>query len=238
MPENFVAVSAISDKDQLEGIAKICQNERFAFPIAIGYQVSNKSINHGSQNSREPKFTELGDLDKQTRDNSLITALHYYTKNNRTIIKDLEKVIELGIDPLATLLQFNTLPPSVDTLRRVKDMGFKVIFQVAVSNKKNSQGGYAVWKGENVEDVSEGRPFNLIGQVYDRRNFIDYAIFDPSHGTNLELNLEEESLAVRFGKVLTFDIQLVQANLGLVYAGGINPDNVKAVTKTVTSSGA
>lgn len=233
MPDNFISVSAITDRDQLEGIANICQEEKFSFPVVIGYQVSNKSINHGTKNSRQPKFEELGDLDRQTRDYGLITAVHYYTKNNRTIKKDLEKITELGIDPSKTLLQLNTLPPSIEILRQVNDIGYKIILKVAVSNKQTPQGGFAIWKGNRVEDVSSERPFNLIGQVYDRREFIDYVMFDPSHGTNLDLNLDEESLAIKFGKVFTLDTDLVQANLGLVYAGGIKPNNVRSVVRTL-----
>src|SRR5574344_2119921 len=116
MSVNFVSVSAVSNREQLAEIAKVYQKEGFNFPLAIGYQVSNKSINQGTQNSRQPKFVELGDLDKATRDYGFLTAVHYYTKDDSTILVDLEKIAGLGLEP--SLLQFNTLPPSLDTLRR------------------------------------------------------------------------------------------------------------------------
>ena len=62
-----------------------------------------------------------------------------------------------------------------------------------------------------------------------------YAMFDPSHGTNLDLDLDEESLAIQFGKTFTLDIELAQADLGLVYAGGIKPSNVRNVVRTLNS---
>ena len=132
MTMNFVSVSAVSSRDQLAEIGRIYRDEKLLFPVAIGYQVSNKSINQGTQNTRQPRFLELGDLDKGTRDYGFITAVHYYTKDNSTIVGDLEKIAETGIDPSVTLLQFNTLPPSL------------VIFKVAVSDKQTSQEGYAV----------------------------------------------------------------------------------------------
>jgi hypothetical protein len=233
MIKNFVSVSAISDREQLKWISRICQDEKLSFPIAIGYQVSNKSINQGTQNTRQPRFVDLRDLDKETKDYGFITAVHYYTKDNRTIIGDLGKVVELGVDPRVTLLQFNTLPPALDVLEKVKEMGFKVIFKVAVSDKQSSEGGYAVWKGREVEDVSSGDAAPLIRQVHDRRDFVDYAMFDPSHGTNLDLNLDKDSLAIRFGQGIMAAEDL--CHLGLVYAGGIKPGNVRALTRSLRS---
>ena len=227
MTINFVSVSAVSNREQLTEIAKIYQQECFNFPLVIGYQVSNKSINQGTQSPLQPKFVELGDIDKATRDYGFITAVHYYTKDNTTILADLEKIATLDIEP--SLLQFNTLPPSLETLRRTKEMGFRTIFKVAVSNKQSPKGGYAVWKGECVQDVSSGQVEPLMAQVNDRRDVIDYVMFDPSHGTNLELDLDENRLAVRFGRGIVANEKL--SHLGLVYAGGIKPTNVRTLTK-------
>jgi len=233
MVKNFVSVSAISDRRELAEINRVCKAERLQFPLAIGYQVSNKSINQGTQNPRQPKFSYLGELDKETRGYGLITAVHYYTKDNSTIVGDLERIIAIGVNPNLALLQFNTLLPSTEVLRKVKDMGFEVIFKVAVSDKQTPQGGYAVWKGEGVQDINSGETAPLVRQVYDRRDVIDYAMFDPSHGTNLDLDLNEGSLAIRFGKEVT---ALNDLNpLGLVYAGGIKPNNVKRITKALNS---
>lgn len=233
MANNFVSISAVSDRDQLAEISRIYQEERLSFPVAIGYQVSNKSINQDTQNTRQPRFLELKNLDKETRDYGFITAVHYYTKDNSTIVGDLEKISKNEIDPSITLLQFNTLPPSLDILTKVKEFGFKVIFKVAVSDKKTSQGGYAVWKGEGVQDVSSGQVYPLVSQVKDRSDYIQYAMFDPSHGTNLDLNLDENSLAIRFGKGIIKSPYLKE--LGLVYAGGIKPSNVKKITNLLNS---
>ncbi len=229
MTRNFVSISAVSNRDQLTEIAKVYRERGFDFPLAIGYQVSNKSINQGTQNPRQPKFAGLGDLDKATKDYGFTTAVHYYTKDDTTILADLEKIVALGIEP--SLLQFNTLPPSLENLRRAKEMGFGTIFKVAVSNKQSPQGGYAVWKGEGVQDVSSGQVEPLVAQVYDRRDFIEYVMFDPSHGTNLELDLDENSLAVKFGRGIVANKEL--DHLGLVYAGGIKPTNVRPLTKSL-----
>jgi hypothetical protein len=231
MTTNFVSVSAVSDASQLEEISRIYCAEQLSFPVAIGYQVSSKSINQGTQNTRQPRFVDLGILDQKTREYGFITAVHYYTKDNATIIRDLERVVESGVKP--SLLQFNTLPPSLDILRKVKDMGFRTIFKVAVSDKQSLQGGYAVWKGEGVQDVSSGQVDPLTAQVCDRKEVIDYVMFDPSHGTNLDLVLDENSLAVRFGMGIMSNGDL--NHLGLVYAGGIKPSNVRALTKTLNS---
>jgi hypothetical protein len=231
MPINFVSVSAVTDANQLEEISRIYRAERLSFPVAIGYQVSNKSINQGAQNTRQPRFADLGIIDERTRGYGFITAVHYYTKDNTTILGDLERVIDSGVKP--SVLQFNTLPPSLDVLRKVKNMGFKTIFKVAVSDKQSPQGGYAVWKGEGVQDISSGQINPLITQVCDRKEVIDYVMFDPSHGTNLDLVLDENSLAVRFGKGIISNRDL--NHLGLVYAGGIKPSNVKTLTKTLNS---
>ncbi len=60
--QNFVSISGITNRTQLQGIHKICQEEIFDFPIVIGYQVSNGSINRGTQNPKQPKFLDLGAL--------------------------------------------------------------------------------------------------------------------------------------------------------------------------------
>jgi len=231
--QNFVSISGISYIKQLQEIDKICQEEFFNFPIVIGYQVSNKSINLGTQNPRQPKFKKLGNLSKQTLEYGFIPSIHYYTKDDQAIISDLEKVAEGGVEPNSGLLQFNTLPFSKDVLMRVKKMGFNIIFKVAVSDKQTSEGGYAVWKGKDTQDVKEGSIKPLIAQVQERRDFIDYVMFDPSHGTNLNLDLNEKSLAIRFGKEITSIKDL--NHLGLVYAGGIKPNNVERVVKNLYS---
>jgi phosphoribosylanthranilate isomerase len=56
-------------------------------------------------------------------------------------------------------------------------------------------------------------------------------MFDPRHVTNLELYLNKNSLAIRFGGRVSKLKEL--DNLGLVYAGGINPDNVVGLTRTL-----
>ena len=232
MTLNFVSVSGISDEDQLLSIRQICLEERIDFPLAIGYQVSSMSINQGTQNPRQPLFAELPDLDKRTRDWGFITALHYYTRDNTTILHDLEKIIDSGINP-KSLLQFNSLPPSVEILEKVKKMGFRVILKVAVANKSSPDGGYKVWKGDSVEDVTLGNPEPLVKQIFERKDWISYAMFDPSHGTNLELDLSESSLAVRFGKMVVANPEL--GNIGLIYAGGIKPNNVTQVSQQLRS---
>jgi phosphoribosylanthranilate isomerase len=231
MPFNYVSVSAVSDKYQLARINAIYQKEKFSFPLVIGYQVSNKSINQGVNNSRQPPFKKLGDLNKRTRDYGFITAIHYYTKDAQTILGDLEKIVNSGVHPMVSPLQLNTLPLQPNLLIEIKRMGFPIIFKVAVSNKQSPEGGYAIWKGENVQDVSNGEISPLISQVDERKSIIDYVMFDPSHGTNLELNLDEDSLAVKFGKGIVENKKL--NHLGLVYAGGIKPTNVGALTKSL-----
>jgi hypothetical protein len=232
MAINFVAISGISDSDQLKKIKNICLEEKITFPVCIGYQLSNKSINQGTQNPRQPKFLDLADLDKQTRRDGFMTALHYYTRDNNTILEDVQKIIASGINP-SSLIQFNSLPPSPNILEQVKKLGFKIILPVAVSHKSSPENGYKVWKGEEVEDVLTGNPDSLYKQIYERRDFIDYAMFDPSHGKKLELNLEENSLAIKFGKKIIENSEL--DNLGLIYAGGITPINVKRITNQLRS---
>jgi len=231
MRENFVSISGVSNKDQLKEIDSLCAKEQFDFPVVIGYQVSNKSINQKTRNSRQPLFSDIGNLIEETYERGMIPAIHYYTKDHETVLEDLEKVARAS--DRSIVLQFNTLPLDVGTLSRVRDVGFKIIFKVSVSNKNNPEGGYAVWKGDNVTDVSSGSIDPLIEQVAERKDAIDYVMFDPSHGTNLELNLEANSLAVRFGKDISgnpdFD------HLGLVYAGGIKPSNVERVVSSLTS---
>ena len=231
MVRNFISVSAVSNREQLEEIGRICREEDLSFPVVIGYQVSNKNINQGTQNTRQPRVSELGELDKITRDLGLVTAVHYYTKSNETIVEDLEKIAGLGVDPPSTLVQLNTLPPTPEILRTVNEIGYKIIFKVAVSDKQSPKGGYAVWKGERVQDIETGEVLPLIEQVYDRKDSIDYVMFDPSHGTNLELSLDETSFAIRFGKAIASNNDF--SSLGLVYAGGINPGNVGNLTKTL-----
>lgn len=230
---NFVSISAVSDSEQLRGIRNICQNEDIEFPVAIGYQVSNKSINQGTQNPRQLKFVDLGGLSEETLSYGIIPAIHYYTKDNSTILSDLEKIAQIGVNPTSALLQLNTLPISPNILREVKKMGFKILFKVAVSDKKAEQEGYAVWKGKDVQDVESGEISPLIKQVQDRKEIIDYAMFDPSHGTNLDLILDENSLAIRFGKEITDREDM--NHLGMVYAGGIKPTNVARITKSLIS---
>lgn len=232
MPINFASISGISDRTQLAEISRIYNTEKLHFPLVIGYQVSNKNINQGTQNTRQPRFTDLRILDLETRSYGFITALHYYTKDSKTTIEDLEKILEKGIEN-SSLLQFNTLPPSLEILEKTKNMGFKIILKVAVSNKQTPQGGYAVWKGESVQDVSIGQVNPLVEQAYERKDVIDYLMFDPSHGTNLDLDLNENSLAVKFGKEI---IKKKEMNhLGLVYAGGIRPSNVIPLTRLLNS---
>ncbi len=73
----------------------------------------------------------------------------------------------------------------------------------------------------------------LFSQVQEREHVIDYVLFDPSHGTNLGLDLREDGLAIQLGKKISS--RDLMSHLNLVYAGGINPDNVGEITKTLHS---
>jgi hypothetical protein len=234
MSMNFVSISGVSDKGQMERINRAYREENLDFPLVIGYQVSNKSINQGTKNNRQPWFSELGLLDKQTKDYGFHTAVHYYTKDNATMLQDLEKIIDTGVNPKMTLLQLNTLPCSLETLSKVKEFGFHVIFKVAVSDKQTTQGGYAVWKGKEVQDVSSGEVSPLVSQVSERLGLIDYAMFDPSHGTNLDLDFDENNMAMKFGRAIVDNPKLRET--GLVYAGGIKPGNVSRITRLLNAS--
>lgn len=226
MNDKYVSISGISNSNELEGIKKIYDEENCNFPLVIGYQLSNKSITFGTRNPRQPFFCELSNLDKQTQAYGFITALHYYTGDNQTILGDVEKILTNNINP--TLIQFNTLPPSQRILGEVKNFGIKIIMPLALAHK-NSLGGFKIWAGENAEDVSSGDINPLINCVYERRNLIDYIMFDPSHGNNLELDLTKNSLAVRFGEAITSEKEF--DHLGLVYAGGIRPTNVCDISR-------
>ena len=222
----FVSVSGISTADELEKINDISESKNFKFPLVIGYQLSNKSINQGTKNLRQPNFSDLESLARKTVEFGMIPAFHYYTKSLDTTLDDLRKLASKVYAPQA-LIQFNTLPLSNETLEDVKDIGFGIIFKVAVSDIKS--GGYSVWQGSEVEDALSGNPETLFEQVRERKDFIDYAMFDPSHGTDFTLNLDRNSLAIRLGKKIISDPSLM--HLGLVYAGGINPANVENLTR-------
>ncbi|MEK6925975.1 MAG: hypothetical protein AABW50_01715 [Nanoarchaeota archaeon] len=228
---NFVSISGITNCFQVRNIALFKSQEKIPSLVTVGYQVSNKSINQGIQNPRQPAFSELVDLASYAYREGIVSSFHYYTKDNETIISDLEKLAKSGVTKFYPLLQFNTLPPSVDILKKTKELGFKTILKVNVSNKKT--GGYAVWKQEDTQDASSGNVDVLLNQVMERYKFIHYVMFDPSHGTNLPLDFSENSLAVRFGKGIKEDPEL--NSLGLVYAGGIGPDNVGQVARTLNS---
>ncbi|MBM3247730.1 hypothetical protein FJZ17_04310 [Candidatus Pacearchaeota archaeon] len=230
---SFVCISGVSETEQLRAIRKAYRERGLGFPLAIGYQLSNKSINQGTKNSRQPLFSKLGALVRETKSYGFLPSLHYYTKDNSTILGDIETIADQGIDPNETLLQFNTLPLSPEDLRKIDKRGFKVIFPIAISDRKSPAGGYAVWKGEGVEDVSEGNVQSLVQQVLARKDFIDYVMFDPSHGTNLELDLSEGSTSIKFGKQIIQDPSL--AHLGMVYAGGISPENVAQIISRLLS---
>jgi hypothetical protein len=227
MVMNYVSVSGISAVGQLEKIGEIREEEKLGFPIVIGYQVSSKSINQGTANPRQPLFAELDRLSAETLRHGFFPAFHYYTKDDRKIIPDLELLA--GHIGTPALLQLNTLPPDVGTMQRINDLGFQVILKAAVSNK--DQGGYKVWTGDAVQDAAKGNIDVLVNDIRQYAGLVAYVMFDPSHGTNLGLDVGSDSLAVRFGKRIRrlseFD------DVGLVYAGGIGPINVVTVVNSL-----
>lgn len=232
MTKNFISVSGVTNREQLEQINRIYKEERFNFSLAIGYQTSGKSINQGTRNPRQPFFSDLGDLCKRTLDMGFIPAIHYYAKSNDWFAEDMEKIAGV-VKPESALIQFNTLPLPLNILQGVKEKGFGIIFKVAVSNKQTAEGGYKVWKGEDVQDVNSGDVSALVNQVEERKDIVSYAMFDPSHGTNLELDLSEKSMAIKFGREIINRESLKSP--GLVYAGGIGPGNVKNVTQVLNN---
>jgi len=46
-----------------------------------------------------------------------------------------------------------------------------IIFKMAVSDKQSPERGFAIWKGESVQDVGSGEAAPLVSQVYDRMKF-------------------------------------------------------------------
>lgn len=235
MPKNFVAISGITTRKQLDRIHEIAVEEKIDFPLCIGYRVSHKSIHQGTANSRQPSFAELEQLLCTTESYGFLNGVHYYTKENETIPQDIEEIRKKGrFLERNIILQSNTLPPNPEVLRKIKRKGFDIIFKIAVSDKNSANGGYAVWKGETVEDVSKGDSNILIQSVLERSDAINYAMFDPSHGTNLSLDLSEQSLGIQFGRAIISYHGL--DHIGLVYAGGINPRNVRSVRQRLGSN--
>jgi phosphoribosylanthranilate isomerase len=223
MNENFVCVSGVTRDIELGWVADDIQKHHLNYRAAIGFQVSNSSINNGTTNERQPNFENLGRLDGLAREYGLIPAIHYFTKDNETILGDLETIAKnIDMTHGSTLLQFNTLPVEINILKEVEKMGFDTIFKIPVSNK--GAGGYAVWKGDGVQDVSSGDVGPLIEHAREVAPYVRYVMFDASHGTNLELDLGEDSLPIRFGKGIR-ELREMD-NVGLVYAGGFNPDNI------------
>ena len=230
--KNYISISGVTDNDELREIHRIYNQEGLSFQLVIGYQASHKSVNQNTQNSRQPRFFNLGGLCESTLEYGFLPAVHYYTKNNNTVLSDLKKIKNVGVNSFSTLLQLNTLPLSRNTLSQIQDMGFGIIFKAAVADKQASN-SVPLFKRKGIQDVSSGEITPLINQITERKDVIDYVMFDPSHGRNLDLVLDENSMAVRFGKEIITDERL--RKIGLVYAGGINPDNVLPVMQSLNS---
>jgi len=233
--KQFLSVSAVRSKQELESIVRIRDRTKIKTPIAIGFQVSEKSINTGGTNNRQAPFGELPDLVKQANDWGLIPAIHYYSKNPDGFIgADLQKMADSGLFGYKPILfQFNTLPPNPLLLAGLQKEGVDVIFKVAVADKTN-EATPIVWRdGRNVVDVNTGDVNLLVQQVRDNFDFISYAMFDPSHGTDYKVDLNEERMGIKFGKAIITEPELDR--IGLVYAGGISHRNVVKVVKTLSS---
>ena len=225
LEKNFVSLSGVTSSNELVKIAQIKERTGIEYPLAIGYQLSNKSMNQGINNKRQPPFESIRELDRLTKSRGLIPSYHYYTKNNSTTFGDLERLAKEVDLSNRTLLQLNTLPLQTDDYRKIKNLGFEIIYKLPISNKES--GGYAVWKGDEVQDASKGDARILIRKAKKVVGFADHLMFDPSHGTNHALDLSEDSLAIQFGDLVSINAAMV--GMGLVYAGGINPENAKEV---------
>ncbi|MFT4313271.1 MAG: hypothetical protein ACMXYA_02600 [Candidatus Woesearchaeota archaeon] len=221
MSSQFVSLSGISSEFELEKIRSICDEEGISFPVVIGFQVSHSSINRGTQNDRQPLFSDLGTLDALTRKLGFQSAIHYYTKNIPNLVDDLECIEGVGVDCSQALFQFNTLPPLPVFLAQTQRKGFSILYKVAVANTDNEAGGYAVWMEDaGTIDARSKNVQPLLDQVKCAAPFISYAMFDPSHGTDFALDLQPDNLAILFGE----GVMRNHPKLGLVYAGGVKPN--------------
>lgn len=230
MNRDFICVSGVTREEELHWISYFTYINNLD-NTAIGFQVSNSSINKGTTGERQSEFSELKNLVSLSRINGITPAIHYFTNDNETVLGDLETIASnIDMSCGSTLLQFNTLPLETSVLKEVKKMGFDTIFKIPVSNKENER-GYSILRGGDVQDVSSGEVAPLIEYAREVAQDVSYVMFDASHGTNLELDLSENSLPIRFGKGIR---ELGEMdNVGLVYAGGIGPDNVYDMMRTL-----
>lgn len=221
----FVSISAVTSLDELKDIARIKDQLKPNFPVVIGWQLSSSSINDGTQNSRQPPFHEIKNLYKAALDNDIVSAFHYYTKDMNSMEDDLEILAnKLNFFDQVKLLQFNTLPPSEENLEVFRGFGFSPILKVPIADKRLAPKGY---QSHRVNDIRQAKADDLHSQARSVSGLINYVMFDPSHGVGLELGTSKDNLGIHMGHLITSDLGMNR--VGLVYAGGIGPNNARNI---------
>jgi len=190
----------------------IAQGYNFAHKdLVIGYQFSHKSIYEGPSNSRQLRIENTYQLMELNQFLGFDAGLHYYTKDFSTIIDDLDILLNKNkLSNFVTMLQFNTKTPiDVDILRDIKnEYNQRIIFKVPVEEE-----------GVNIIEKKDYTLDQLVQLVEERGDYIDYAMYDPSHGTGTEMDLNK---ATAFGK------EMKKLHKNIVLAGGFNPKNIEA----------
>ena len=216
--KNFISVTAGKDSIEVDSVCNAFKNFGYSMKSnhlpALGFSVSDKSIERIEISLRYPKIDKINSLITKTT-NRVLPIIHYHSNSihtynsaleilANTIQKNLFKTLQLGNDshewiPIKTIEKIKKLLPELNIILQITDL--------LITNKSNKDVGKIVKQYNGV---------------------IDAVQIDASCGNNKLINVNNSTN-------LYNSILYNSPELNIIFAGGLNGNNVSEIIKQINN---
>lgn len=206
----YISVTAGKDAKEVNAILNEFQKVGYSldqeYTPVIGIQISEKTFKGiKPKNFRFATFAEVPSL-LIIINGKAMPIIHYNTKNLDTLFEQVSCVFESTYD-YCKLIQINATFPDVSQLEKIKERFGKLRISLQVD-----------YRGMDLNQVSD--------KVVSYCDCLDYVLIDPSRGRGDMFDIDEStSLYLR--------IKDKRPNYEIVFAGGLNGDNVEDVLSKI-----
>jgi len=194
----YIAISGVVNLEQIKAIGEIKEKLSIFqnnYDLCIGFQVSKRTLYGGQNSKRQPDINTLQALCNRTKELGMIPSIHYHTKTKSNLVSE---IIDLNKEVQYDYLQLN-----------VKDCSPKIL---QYPDRK------LIYKGSFNYDTNRNFNVNINSEFTEVEPFIDYLMFDTSHGKGLPFNIRQVFYYGFITECYDFDY---------VIAGGFNPINIE-----------
>jgi hypothetical protein len=212
----YVGITGATTIEEIDFIAEEFEKEGFqglniSHEPMIGFLVSSKTLQGESSSAhatRYPPIKELGKLLSHAKKKGLFTAIHYTTRDQKTLADQVKKVLNKHyFNEVCDTVQLNIAWPALYEFKKIP-FYYKKIFQA------------------NATSMDNKTPDEFANKLGPYAEELEYVLFDPSGGLGREFKIE--NLHPFYSK-----IKETYPAVKLGFAGGFSGENLERRLKEI-----